>query len=227
MSKSVTVALLPMKANSERIRGKNFKILAGKPLFCWILDELLAVDAIDKIIINTDAREILKRYALEDNPRILIRDRKPQLCGEFMSMNRIIEDDLNAVAADRYIMTHTTNPLIRAKTIETALINMKQSPNNDSLFTVNKVQARFYRKDGSVVNHDPKNLIRTQDLEPWFEENSCLYIFSRESFTKTGARIGTTPILMESPPLESLDIDEPHDWEMVSALAEQRVNSEQ
>jgi len=90
---------------------------------------------------------------------------------------------------------------------------------HDSLFTVNKVQTRFYREDGSAVNHDPARLLRTQDLEPWFEENSCLYYFSRESFKKTRARIGKNPIMMETPPLESLDIDEPHDWEMVSALA--------
>ena len=54
MTKKV-IALLPMKANSERVKGKNFRELAGKPLFKWILDELLAVPAIDKVVINTDA----------------------------------------------------------------------------------------------------------------------------------------------------------------------------
>ena len=57
----------------------------------------------------------------------------------------------------------------------------------DSLFTVDKIQTRFYRADCSPVNHDPDNLVRTQDLEPWFEENSNLYIFTRDSFAKTAA----------------------------------------
>ena len=35
------IAILPMKANSERVKGKNFKILGEKPLFKWILDTLL------------------------------------------------------------------------------------------------------------------------------------------------------------------------------------------
>jgi CMP-N-acetylneuraminic acid synthetase len=35
------VALLPMKANSQRVKGKNFRMLHGKPLFRWILDSLL------------------------------------------------------------------------------------------------------------------------------------------------------------------------------------------
>ncbi|MEO7797673.1 MAG: hypothetical protein ABIY47_08115, partial [Opitutaceae bacterium] len=48
-----TVALLPIKANSQRVRGKNFKELQGKPLFQWILDSLLAVDEIELVVINT------------------------------------------------------------------------------------------------------------------------------------------------------------------------------
>ena len=54
------VALLPMKANSERVKGKNFKIFNSKPLFRWMLDTLLAIKEIDQVIINTDAREILE-----------------------------------------------------------------------------------------------------------------------------------------------------------------------
>ena len=119
-------------------------------------------------------------------------------------------------------MTHTTNPLISSKTIKEGLDKFHSATDKDSLFTVNKIQTRFYREDGSAVNHDPDNLIRTQDLEPWFEENSCLFYFSKTSFGKTNARIGEKPLMMVTPPLESLDIDEPHEWEMVAALANYR-----
>ena len=57
--KKRVVALLPMKANSERVKGKNFRLLAGKPLFQWILDALLAVPEVDSVVINTDAEHIL------------------------------------------------------------------------------------------------------------------------------------------------------------------------
>ena len=223
MTKKV-VALLPMKANSERVKGKNFRDLAGKPLFRWILDQLLAVDEIDLVVINTDARHILEENGLIETDKVLIRDRKTELCGDLVSMNLILADDIQAVEADTYIMTHTTNPLITAKTIKAGLDKFHSTEASDSLFTVNKIQTRFYRGDGSAVNHDPDNLIRTQDLEPWYEENSCLFYFSKASFEKTNARIGERPIMMETPPLESLDIDEPHDWEMVAALAEYRNN---
>ena len=53
-----------MKANSQRVKGKNFKPLNGKPLFRWILDALLAIDEIDEVVINTDARAILAENGL-------------------------------------------------------------------------------------------------------------------------------------------------------------------
>lgn len=218
------VALLPMKANSERVKGKNFRPMAGKPLFRWILDTLLAVPGIDKVVINTDARQILADNGLVDSDRVMIRDRKPEICGDLVSMNLILADDIAAVPAKTYLMTHTTNPLLSADTIAAALQSYQQAVAEgraDSLFTVNKVQTRFYREDGSAVNHDPDNLVRTQDLEPWFEENSNLYIFTGESFARTNARIGDQPVMFESGKLESVDIDNPEDWTMAEALATQ------
>ena len=217
-----TTALLPMKAHSARVSGKNFREFAGKPLFRWILDTLLEVQEIDRIVINTDARDILAEKGLVDTDRILIRDRQPEICGDFVSMNLVIADDLANVPADAYLMTHTTNPLLSAQTIRGALQAYQEGISTgarDSLFTVNKFQTRFYRTDGSPVNHDPNNLIRTQDLEPWFEENSNLYIFSRESFTANNARIGKKPLLFETPRAESSDIDDQDGWDIAETLA--------
>jgi CMP-N-acetylneuraminic acid synthetase len=223
------VALLPMKANSERVPGKNFRALVHKPLFRWILDSLLEVEDISRVVINTDAREILAGNGLVDSERVLIRDRKPQLCGDHVSMNRIIADDLQNVPADIYLMTHTTNPLLSAATIRDALRDFQARKGRgeiDSLFTVNRIQTRFYREDGSAVNHDPANLIRTQDLEPWYEENSSLYIFSGESFNASGARISLKPGMFVTPRMESMDIDEPEDWDLAEAVASRLIEGD-
>lgn len=216
------VALLPMKAHSARVSGKNFRSFAGKPLFRWILDSLLEVAAIDKVVINTDARDILATHGLVDSDRVMIRDRKPEICGDFVSMNLVLKDDVENVRADGYLMTHTTNPLLSGGTIRSAIEKYQAgvaAGECDSLFTVNRFQTRFYRADGSPINHDPKNLIRTQDLEPWFEENSNLYLFSRQSFEKTQARIGEKPLLFPTPSCESADIDDQDGWDLAERLA--------
>jgi CMP-N-acetylneuraminic acid synthetase len=219
-SKYRIVALLPMKANSERVKGKNFREFKGRPLFRWILDTLLDIQEIDAVIMNTDARHILLENGLEESDRVIIRDRKPEICGDMVSMNLVLADDVENVESDLYLMTHTTNPLLSADTIRHAMEAFRKAENAegaDSLFTVNKVQTRFYREDGSAVNHDPNVLIRTQDLEPWFEENSNLYIFTRDSFAATGARIGRKPKLFITPPMESVDIDCQEDWDLACA----------
>jgi CMP-N-acetylneuraminic acid synthetase len=216
------VALLPMKANSERVKGKNFRDFCGKPLFRWILDTLLSVDEIDLVVINTDARHILAANGLVDTDRVMIRDRKPEICGDLVSMNKVLADDVANVEADLYLMTHTTNPFLSPETIRGAVAAYRQSVEQgsaDSLFTVDKIQTRFYRADGTPINHDPDNLVRTQDLEPWFEENSNLYIFSKESFSATNARIGKKPALFEGPRLESIDIDDQADWDFAVIAA--------
>jgi CMP-N-acetylneuraminic acid synthetase len=216
------VALLPMKANSMRVTGKNFRNFCGKPLFRWVLDTLLSVEEISQIIINTDARHILAENGLIDTDRVVIRDRKPEICGDHVSMNLVLADDLANVPADLYLMTHTTNPLISAKTIRLALFTFLEAQSShkaDSLFTVDKVQTRFYRADCSPVNHDPNKLIPTQELEPWFEENSNLYIFTADSFAATQARIGKQPKMFESPYFESIDIDTPADWDFAVVAA--------
>ncbi len=217
-----TIALMPLKAHSERVAGKNFRSFSGKPLFRWMLDTLLATEDVDLIVINNDARAELEANGLEPNPRILVRERKPELCGDFVSMNAVIADDVENVPADTYLMTHTTNPLLSRATIVAALAAYKEGLANgtcDSLFTVNRFQTRFYRADGSAVNHNPAQLLRTQDLEPWYEENSNLYIFSAESFRKTGARIGANPILFETLRKESMDIDDQDGWDVAEAVA--------
>lgn len=225
--KNNVVALLPMKANSERVKGKNFKKFIDKPLFKWILDTLLSVSLIDKVVINTDARIILEENNLFENDRILIRDRKLDLIGDFVSMNEIIKDDINNINSNLYLMTHTTNPFLSKTTINNAILTYnKLFKNNeiDSLFTVDKIQNRLYQFDGTPINHDPENLIRTQDLIPWYQENSNLYLFSKNSFNSTKARIGLKPFLYVTPKFESIDIDDENDWNFAEIVAQYLKN---
>ena len=213
------IALMPLKANSSRVPGKNFKILEGKPLFRWMLDKLLGSENIDEVVINTDAIVELEKAGLPLSSKLTIRNRKKELCGDAISMNLILRDDIENTDADVYLMTHTTNPFVSIATIDAAIKAFRNAEGVDSLFSVNRLQSRFYDENCRPVNHDPQNLIPTQELEPWFEENSCLYLFTKASFNDTQARIGRRPMMFETTRLESVDIDEPQDWMLAEALA--------
>ena len=213
-----------MKVHSERVPNKNFRAIAGKPLYVWILENLFRLDFLEKIIINTDANfELFDQF--KNNKKLILRSRLEHLRGDHVSMNLIIEDDLKHFQADDYLMTHTTNPNLSPKTLTKAYSLFKERDKNrfDTLFSVTRFQGRFYREDYSAVNHDPSELIRTQDLPPLFLENSCLYMFSREDFFKHNARIGSKPIMFETPQLESIDIDTESDWLIAESVLQKKI----
>jgi CMP-N-acetylneuraminic acid synthetase len=88
----------------------------------------------------------------------------------------------------------------------------------DSLFSVTKLFKRFYDPDGNPINHDPKKLINTQELSPLFEENSCMYLFTRKSFEVNRNRIGEKPYMFEIDKIEAIDIDDEFDFELVKNI---------
>jgi len=219
------VALLPIKGHSERIAGKNFRDFCGKPLFRWMLDTLLSLPEVESVVINTDATAVFEELGVHRLPRVQLRERRVELRGDLVSMNRVLEDDVAAVPAAYYLMTHATNPLLGEETISRAVAAFLEGYRRgviDSLFSVNRFQSRFYSADGRPLNHDPNNLVRTQDLDPWFEENSNLYLFTAESFRSTRARIGCRPLMFETPRIESVDIDDQAGWDTAEAIARQR-----
>ncbi len=201
-------ALVPMKAHSARVPDKNVRLFAGHPLFHYILQTLEATYAVDEVLIDTDSEQIAREAAADFN-KVRTIPRPEELRGDCVSMNDIIAYDITQSQADIYVQTHATNPLLKEKTISSALQAFVKSQEHDSLFTVNRIQTRLYFADGRPANHDPKKLVRTQDLSPIYEENSCLYIFTKESFEAVGGkRIGKRPIMFETERIESIDIDD-------------------
>lgn len=210
------VALVPMKGHSERVPNKNVRPFAGRPLFHWILSELEHTYAVDEVLVDTDSDEIAQGVGEFEKVRVL---RRPEeLCGDFVSMNKVIAHDIQEGPADIYLQTHATNPLLRRETISQALKDFVAAEDRDSLFSVSRLQTRLYWQDGKPINHDPSELLRTQDLPPVYEENSCLYVFTRQSFGRAQRRIGEQPLLFETPRVESIDIDDEYTFRLAEML---------
>ncbi len=212
------VALVPMRHHSQRVPGKNYRLLAGKPLYQHIIDTLLTVKEISSILVDTDS-PVISAGLHQEFPRVMVIDRPPHLCADAISMNEILLHDTAQVEADFYLQTHSTNPLLSADTISKAISQfLADYPAHDSLFSVTRLQTRLYDQNGLPLNHDPEKLIQTQDLPPVYEENSCIYIFSRENLLRRQNRLGRHPMLFEMDPREAWDIDEELDFSIVAHL---------
>jgi CMP-N-acetylneuraminic acid synthetase len=107
-------------------------------------------------------------------------------------------------------------PLIRSETINEAVRRYFNGLGRyDSLFSICELRSRFWRADGSPLNHDPAVLLNTQELEPLYEENSCMYLFSKSSFFAAYSnRIGQYPTFFPMQKCESLDIDTVDDFHL-------------
>ena len=217
-------ALLPMKANSERVKNKNMRNFAGFPLYHAVMKSLLASKYIEYVVIDTDSPIIAKDAKENFGNKVIIIDRPKEIQGDFVSMNEIIAYDLTQLDGEHFLQTHSTNPLLKTKTIDKAIEKYFDGLENyDSLFAATKVQTRFYDKNANAINHNPNELLRTQDLEPIYEENSNFYIFSKEAFRNAGnKRIGLKPQIFEVNKLEAIDIDEPEDFILAELLYKNR-----
>lgn len=215
-------ALVPMRHHSQRVPGKNYRPLAGKPLFQHILEMLQSVPEIDTVIVDTDSEPVMDGVR-RLFPNVKLIARPEHLRADDVPMNDILLYDTAQVQADFYLQTHSTNPLLKAETISRGIQSLiSNHPKYDSLFSVTRLQTRLYWQDGRAINHNPLELLQTQDLPPVYEENSCVYVFTRENLERKKHRIGDSPLMFEIDADEAWDIDEELDFEIADFLMRKR-----
>ena len=207
---------IPIKQNSQRVPGKNFREFKGVPLYQYAINNILETKHINEIYIDTDSEEVLEFY--KDNINVIAYRRHPNLVGDTVSVCDLIKYCIvhNDIKNDYMIQLHVTTPLIKQSTIETAcnLIN----GDFDSIVACNKLQTRLWRKEDygyCPVNHNPTRLEQTQDLPVYYEENSAFYVFSTDDFLRTNNRIGLNPYFYEMTFPENIDIDTEDDWNIL------------
>lgn len=210
------VAVVPMKLNNQRLPQKNTKPFTnGKPLCYYILTTLLSIEKIDKVYVYCSNSEI--RNYIPSNIDYL--KRSILLDQDSTKMNDVLSEFANEISADIYVMTHTTAPFIKKESIEKGL-DAVISGKYDSAFAAKKVQD-FLWKDGAPFNYTLDNIPRTQDIPPLFEETSGFYIYKSDIITKLNRRIGNKPYIVEVGEIESIDIDEPEDFDIANAIYNQ------
>lgn len=211
-----------MRHHSQRVPGKNFRPLNGRPLYEHILSTLQSVPEITHILVDTDSTEITEGIRAK-YPSIQCVCRPEELRADTVPMNEILMYDSGLVESDFFLQTHSTNPLLQSATISKAIQTLDELyPSYDSLFSVTRLQSRLWDGLGRPINHNPNILLQTQDLPPVYEENSCLYLFTRETLLRKRNRLGDRPFLFEINADEAWDIDEEIDFKLVELLIQAR-----
>lgn len=212
------VAIVPMRHESKRVPGKNYRLFGDRPLYHHIIESLSRVSAITQVVIDTDS-DLIRADTARHFPQVKVLIRPSHLRDDTVPMNDVLMNTVQQVDADFYLQTHSTNPLLSNSTISDGIQRFLASyPMYDSLFGVTRLQTRLWDSLGRAINHNPAILLRTQDLPPVFEENSCLYLFTRQTLEQMHNRIGLRPMMLEISKREAVDIDEEIDFAIAESM---------
>lgn len=214
------VAIIPIKSKSERVRGKNFRKIKGKPLYRYLLDKLKKCD-FDEIYVDTDSKKIAK-YCMENKFKYIKRLSK--LAKNNANGNDLLNYHQKIIKADCYFQLFVTSPLIKIRTINKCIHILKRNKKFDSVFTVNKIYSWFWFKN-KPVNYNPKVLPRSQDAQPIVQETTGLYGIRSDVLKKTKCRIGKRPYMYQVDEEEIIDLDNKKDFEYLKFYVKKNPGS--
>jgi N-acylneuraminate cytidylyltransferase len=214
---------IPIKANSERIPGKNFKRLNNKKLYEYIIQHSLISECFDDIFVDTNSDEITK-YAEEHNLKTIKRL-------ESLAENTANGNDLLVYhhrifpEYDYYFQLFATAPFLQPESIRNCVNKLTDGGEYDSCFTAVKHNGFFWLNKHSV-NYQPYILPRSQDLEPVIEETTGLYGIKKESLEKYRCRIGMKPYIYYVDKFEAVDINNETDFKIAEIIGKEYWKNE-
>jgi len=225
-------ALIPARAGSKGVPGKNFKDFCGKPLWEWTWKAAIDSKIFDEIIVSTDQNAY--RF-----PDIVFEDtfidvhRPAKLSDDNASLDDVLCYYKNIYARiDTWCLLVPTSPLRTAEDIKNAF-EIFNDNNYDSLVSVNKADYAgdhmYWKKNNNGVLdsfplYDYRNRMNRQDVNDKYRENGSIYITKKHILKNTRCRIGGNIGLYLMPKERSFEIDDKIDWRICEMLREGPLN---
>ncbi len=214
------IAVIPARGGSKGIPRKNMRLMNGKPLLSYAIENALKVELIDAIIVTSDSDEILSYAAQYEG--VIALDRKSQLAQDAVTLDPVIYDavsryeEMLEAKCDVVITLQPTSPLLSEKTLRSALVSFLAGTDDTMISVVNNPHLSWVKNSGKFVPDYEKRLNR-QLLPPRYLETGAFLITRRASLTES-SRIGRRTTVYEIPAIESTDIDTRQDWIVCEAL---------
>lgn len=203
-----TACFIPIKSNSERVPGKNFRLLNGKKLYEYICEHVLQAAVFDDIFVDTNSEEITE-YAQNMGFHTILR--KPELAQNTANGNDLLVYHYSLYPEyDYYFQAFATAPYLQPETIRRCFEKLVSSEKHDSCFTATENHG-FYWLNGTPINYRPGILPRSQDMAAVIEETTGLYGIQRDSLERYRCRIGRKPYIFPVSKFEAVDINTEED----------------
>jgi CMP-N,N'-diacetyllegionaminic acid synthase len=225
------LAIIPARGGSKSIPRKNLRVVAGKPLIVWSIEQALAANLLDRVVVSTDDAEIAEvasRAGAEVpflRPAELATDTAPTEPVLLHALNWLEKYD--AYCPEGVLLLQPTCPVRSDGTINRAL-QLFIERKADSLVGVREIHPFLWRGvDFPKASYDFMNRPRRQDVadaDQTFEETGSIYITRTEFLRRTGNRLGGKIALFCMGGDESWDVDVEADLRVVDALLSKDIS---
>ncbi len=226
------VAIIPARAGSKRLPGKNMLPLAGKPLIQWSLDAAKESGVVDLILVTSDDPAVLELARQQD---VMAIKRPLELASDTATtvdavLNALQQLESKGYSAQRVVLLQPTSPLRTAQNIQAAVQRMEET-SATSIVSVcamdhTPLWANTLPHDGNMDQFLSTELInkRSQDLPTYYRLNGAVYLINKQALIDHHSFFvpPTYALLMDR--TNSVDIDTAEDLVFAEFLSRQQSN---
>ena len=207
------LAVIPARGGSKGIPRKNLRLMHGKPLIAYAIQNALSCPIITDCVVSTDDDEIASVAQLYGS-QVVFRD--PELAKDAVTLDPVIYDAVGqmeqnkGIHYDVVVTLQPTSPLMTSETLNRAMQVFFMGHNDTMISVVNKPHLSWVKKNNRIVPNYKTRLNR-QQLPPNYSETGAFFITKRE-FVVENSRLGNNIGVYEVPAQEATDIDSVDDW---------------
>lgn len=227
------LAVIPARAGSKRIPGKNMRLLAGKPLIYHTFEAAKKCPKLDACLVTTDDPEI-KQLALDFGFEVI--DRPEELAGDLTLSSDVVShvlDELDDQGRhfDHLVLLQPTSPLRNAPHISACIEGFEGGPHAAAI-SVCSAEHHPYKmfkrgEGGELTPFQSAELLQQpyQSLPRVYRQNGAIYVIKTEIFRKQEHFFAEPCFAYEMDHAVSIDIDEEWDFQMAEFYCSQQKSS--
>lgn len=200
--KKVT-ALVPIRANSQRIKDKGIRPFADSTLLDNKISSLLKTK-VNNIVVSSDCEKILDRAR---SYGVKIHKREKYYASSECSGSDFFKNLAETVEGDYFLYSPPTSPFVKPETIDKAIeMFFSMNPDKDSLASVFPLKHHMWL-DNKPLNYKLENSPNSQDLPDIFKITYGINLISKENMIKYSNVVGRNPKFLILEEIEAVDVD--------------------